>query len=118
MFEVIEAVLNRAGLMSVIHPQNFESITILRALHETRYLKGVYDTKKDQLENMVKILNKIYWRNAISAREGRPPLVLQEVLELIKSHIGIGRQARLGEENQGKNLIGNGNNPNFTFPCI
>ena len=59
MFEVIEGVMTRAALTNLMFPHSYEGITLLRALHECRYLKNLYENKKDHIENLSKVVNKV-----------------------------------------------------------
>ena len=59
VWELMEGVLTRAALVSMMFPHNYEGITLIRALHEVRYLQGLYDTRKEHLEQLTKMVNKV-----------------------------------------------------------
>ena len=58
-------------------------------------------SQKEQLRVLTEITNNILRRNAVLAREGRPPLTLEGVQDVIKKQIGLGNQSKLGKESQG-----------------
>ena len=86
--QVIEAVLTHGALVQLIRPYSHESWALLRALHETRFLAGIYASQKDQMEHLVEVINLVWVRNASLARENRGPLTYEGCLDVLKKHIG------------------------------
>lgn len=106
VFEVVTGLLNYVAAEHVIRPYSYEALTILRVLHELRWLSGVSKPGFSQKSALEDLIQHLWHQNTVRGHTQQAPLTFAEAKRKALDHLGHSVERRIGHEEQGDPYTG------------
>ena len=101
VYEVVTSFLNYVALEQRIRPHSHEALTILRVLHDLRWLSEIVKQGFNQKVGLEKVIHRLWHLNTVQAQQSKAPLTYQEAKKHALDELGYSVEKRLGAEEQG-----------------